>query len=151
MVEYINFEDYLEEKNKFKFRKPKRKFKKKTPQYERPFYKRLTDVEPSSARRHSAQNLRSTNRKTLGHIPQIYQPPMAKMYGISPSTEKLVKTAKKASGGFIRKISKAEVYEIATKYKFNIPDSRKPVKHLGSTGIEMFRRGPNQYYLIKAL
>ena len=38
---------------------------------------------------------------------------------------------------------------IGSKYKFNIPNARKRSKHLGSTGILMWRKSPKDYYLVK--
>lgn len=141
-------ESVIEEKNKFVLRGPKRKFKKFGPQYERPFYKKLLDVQSPSARKHSANISRTTNRKTLGQLGKTYTNTF-KGIGINPATEKIVKAAKKAPSGFVKRLTKSEVREIATKYKFNVPSSDKPIKHLGSTGIELIRKGPNAYYLIK--
>ena len=39
--------------------------------------------------------------------------------------------------------------DIAKKYKFNVPNKDKPMKHLGSTGIQMIRYKPGVYYLYK--
>lgn len=138
--------EILEEKNKYHTRRPKRKFDKRV-EYERPFYKDLLDIRAPSERKHSANSLRGTTRKSLFQTSAKYNP--ASFSNVSPGTEKVVKQAKKAGRGFVRKLTKRDVMEIALKYKFNVPDDRKPLKHLGSTGIKMIRKGPGQYYLIK--
>jgi hypothetical protein len=85
-------------------------------------------------------------RKYLTHIPFSHKPGFS---GISASTEKLIKIAKKAPVGFVRRVTKHEAIEISSKYKFKLPNKRKPIKHLSSTGIELIRKGPNFYYIIK--
>ena len=47
------------------------------------------------------------------------------------------------------KLSRKEIADIARKYKFIIPNENKPMKHLGSTGIQMIRYKPGMYYLYK--
>ena len=56
--------------------------------------------------------------------------------------------AKKAPSG-VWKLSKKEVLDITRKYQFIIPTGNKPMKHLGSTGIQMIRYKPGVYYLFK--
>lgn len=65
-----------------------------------------------------------------------------------PTAKKVLNTAKKATSGIWR-ISNRQVLEIATKYHFNVPGPTKRTRHLGSTGIILWRKGPNDYYLVK--
>ena len=99
---------------------------------------------------------RGQNRKTLEQVPDshrakktpyISQGLAAMIKGLDVST-KSVDIAKKAPSGVWR-ISKKEVLDIAKKYKFHIPNDDKPMKHLGSTGIQMIRYKPGMYYLYK--
>ena len=63
-------------------------------------------------------------------------------------SNKVIDVAKKAPTGVWR-ISKGQVLDIAKKYKFHVPDTDKPMKHLGSTGIQIIRYKPNVFYLYK--
>lgn len=99
---------------------------------------------------------RGQNRKTLEQVPDSHRakkPPYipsglaAMIKGLDVST-KAVDIAKKAPSGVWR-ISKREVLDIAKKYKFHIPNETKPMKHLGSTGIQMIRYRPGMFYLYK--
>ncbi len=65
-----------------------------------------------------------------------------------PTAEGILNTAKTATSG-AWKLSKRQVLEIANKYNFNIPNGKKKTKHLGSTGIVMWRRDASTYYLVK--
>jgi hypothetical protein len=65
-----------------------------------------------------------------------------------PMSKKILNIAKKASSG-IWKLSKRQVLEIAGKYHFNVPGPTRKTRHLGSTGIIMWRKSPNDYYLVK--
>lgn len=101
---------------------------------------------------------RGLNRKRLTQVPDSHKPEKTKM--TSPGLAAMIKgldvsgrtvdIAKKAPSG-VWKLSKQEVIDIANKYKFNIPDGDKPMKHLGSTGIQMIRYKPGMYYLYKPL
>jgi len=142
----ITFKEYLIEKNKFAIRGPKRKFHFR-PGRRLP-HKELTDVLPASSRYHSATTLRSIARQSMTHIPQFHKV----MYsGISASTEKLVKQAKQSAPGFVRRLTRKEVLEIASKYHLRVPNENKPIKHLGSTGIEIVRRARNMFFLVKSI
>lgn len=121
------FDTYLIEKN---IRTIKIRIKKKVPM----------------ADRQSQVVSRGMDRKHLRQIPIKYS---SFFTSITPgSAEGIVNSMKKTKMG-IRKISKRELVDIAKKYKFYIPNDKKPTKHLGSTGIMAWRRGPGQYYLIK--
>jgi hypothetical protein len=120
---------------------------------------------------HKFKMARGTNRKKQTQVPDSHSISKAKINqelkrlkrkkskfqdfhsfisGLETSN-KTVDVAKKSTGG-IWKISKQDVIEIAKKYKFNIPDEDKPMKHLGSTGIQMIRFPTKKgilYYLYK--
>lgn len=64
------------------------------------------------------------------------------------SAKKIVDIAKNATSGIWR-LTDRQVLEIATKYRFNIPTPTKKTKHLGSTGIILWRKSPKKYYLVK--
>lgn len=106
---------------------------------------------------HKYKMFRGLDRKNLGQVP------FSQRDGVKPPkipktlstfirqmdvSNKMVDVAKKAPSGVWR-ISKSQVLDIAKKYKFNIPNDKKPMKHLGSTGIQMIRFKPNVYYLYK--
>ncbi len=106
---------------------------------------------------HKYKMARGIGRKSLKQTPKSQEsgvkgPKLSQTIGSFVKkmdvSNKMVDVAKKASSGVWR-ISKPQVYDIASKYKFNIPDREKPMKHLGSTGIQMIRLKPNVYYLYK--
>lgn len=115
-------------------------------------YKR---IDPLNSHKYKAA--RGNSRKTLRQVPVSQQdgvkPPNTQqnllnfIKGLTLSN-KVIDVAKKASSGLWR-ISQNQVIDIAKKYKFNIPDEAKPMKHLGSTGIVMVRYKPGSYYLYK--
>lgn len=100
---------------------------------------------------------RGNNRKTLRQVPQIHSTQKtnlstfdsvgAMVKGLNISG-RIVDVAKNAPSG-VWKLSKKEVIDIAKKYKFIVPDANKPMKHLGSTGIQLVRYKPGVYYLYK--
>lgn len=99
---------------------------------------------------------RGQNRKRLTQVPDMYKNKKTSLMPVNLTSaikgldmsSHLVDVAKRAPSG-VWKISKKEVMDIARKYKFIIPDSNKPMKHLGSTGIQMVRYKPGMYYLYK--
>lgn len=106
---------------------------------------------------HKHKLIRGTNRKSLRQVPKSQEdgvkppfrsPGLADFVRKLDTSNKLIDVAKKAPTG-VWKISKAQVMDVAKKYKFNIPDKAKPMKHLGSTGIQMIRYKPGVYYLYK--
>lgn len=106
---------------------------------------------------HKYKMARGINRKTLRQVPKSQEDgvkgpkissTIASFVKQLDVSNKLVDVAKKAPTGVWR-ISKAQVFDIAKKYKFNIPNRDKPMKHLGSTGIQMVRLKPNVFYLYK--
>lgn len=99
---------------------------------------------------------RGMNRKSLIQVPDshaVNKTSMAPMglagvvKGLDTSS-RTVDVAKNAPSG-VWKLSKKEILDIARKYKFIIPNKHKPMKHLGSTGIQLIRYKPGMYYLYK--
>ena len=99
---------------------------------------------------------RGQNRKDMSQVPASYRVKKTSMVpaglaamikGLDTSSRS-VDIAKKAPSGVWR-ITPKEVNDIAKKYKFFIPVEDKPMKHLGSTGIQMIRYKPGVYYLYK--
>lgn len=102
------------------------------------------------------QQTRGMNRKNLRMVPASHAAgePSAYTKGLPQFirgldlSNKVVDQAKKAPSGVWR-ISKQQVLDIAKKYKFHVPGENKPMKHLGSTGIQIIRYKPGIYYLYK--
>ena len=112
---------------------------------------------PDHLNSHKFKMGRGLNRKKLGQVPVSQQDgvkgpklstTIAGFVNQMDVSNKSVDIAKKAPSGVWR-ISKTQVLDIAKKYKFNIPNDDKPMKHLGSTGIQLVRFKPNIYYLYK--
>lgn len=100
---------------------------------------------------------RGLDRKRLTQVPDSHRVQKTNMMipaGLSNMikgmdvSSRTVDIAKKAPMG-VWKLSKKEVLDIARKYKFIIPGKDKPMKHLGSTGIQMIRYKPGTFYLFK--
>jgi len=99
---------------------------------------------------------RGGNRKNLRQVPDSHRVDktstvpanLAAMIKGLDTSSRTVDIAKKAPSGVWR-LSKKEVLDIARKYKFIIPNDNKPMKHLGSTGIQMIRYKPGMFYLYK--
>lgn len=100
---------------------------------------------PQDQRKHHMKSSRGINRKNPNYIP-IYR--QLEHQTSLPTAENVLSNAKRASSGAWR-LSKRQVAEIAAKYKFNVPTGKKKSKHLGSTGIIMWRKSPKEYYLVK--
>lgn len=130
----INIE-YLEEKKSF------RSYKRSTERT----VKHAGKDKPMDQRKHHLKSSRGINRKRQSYIP-IYRQLAHK--DVLPTAQNVLKNAKKSSSG-IWKLSGRQVAEISQKYKFNPPTEKKSSKHLGSTGIIMWRRNPKDYYLVK--
>lgn len=99
---------------------------------------------------------RGGNRKSLSQVPDSHKADKTSMVpaglaamikGLDTSS-RTVDVAKKAPSG-VWKLSKREILDIARKYKFIVPNENDPMKHLGSTGIQMIRYKPGMFYLYK--
>ena len=100
---------------------------------------------PMDQTKHHLKTARGINRKRQSYVP-IYR--QMDHRNTLPTADNVLKTAKSASSG-AWKLSRQQVVELAGKYKFNIPTAKKHSKHLGSTGILMWRKSPKEYYLVK--
>ena len=107
--------------------------------------KAISKDKPLDQKSHMMKAARGLDRKRQSYVPLYKQ--MAHLDAL-PTAENVLKNAKKASSG-AWKLSKRQVMELASKYKFNVPTERKKTKHLGSTGILMWRKASNNYYLVK--
>ena len=85
--------------------------------------------------------------KYVSQVPKgdLEKPGGVKLISIS---QKIVNTAKKHNSGIWR-ITPLQAQEIAQQYHFNLPNRKKPIKHLGSTGIILWRKDSQTYMLIK--
>jgi len=100
---------------------------------------------PIEHKHHHLKPARGANRKNQNYIP-LYRQIAHK--DTLPTAQRILTNAKKASSG-VWKISKRQVLELAGKYKFNIPTASQKTKHLGSTGILMWRKNRKDYFLVK--
>ena len=95
---------------------------------------------------------RGGNRKNLRQVPDSHRvqktSTISSMIKGLDTSSRTVDVAKKAPSG-VWKLSKKEILDIARKYKFIIPTTDTPMKHLGSTGIQMIKYKPGHYYLYK--
>lgn len=91
------------------------------------------------------KSTRGINRKRLNLIPDYRK--LMHHPGYS-AIDNLLDNIKQMNRGIWR-VSRAQVIDIAKKYKFFIPNDNYPVKHLGSSGIQLWRRGPDEYFLVK--
>jgi hypothetical protein len=127
----------LNERATFKDFVKKRKIDKKV--------NRANKDKPQDQRKHHMKISRGINRKDQNYIPKYRR----LEHATSLSTaENVLKTAKNASSG-AWKLSPLQVKEIASKYKFIIPEKIGDSKHLGSTGILMWRKSAKDFYLVK--
>lgn len=90
------------------------------------------------------RSARSPNRKHQNLMPN-YKKFVAPIHS---SIDNMLDGIKKANRGIWR-ITNAQVLDVAKKYKFFIPNKNYPTKHLGSTGIVLWRKGPDKYFLVK--
>lgn len=90
---------------------------------------------------------RPDNRKTLGWVPASH----SKAHNPHARTniaQGVIEMAKQSNSGSW-KVSPLQAYVIAKKYRFHMPNDKKPTKRLGSTGIVLWRKAPRIYYLVK--
>lgn len=121
--------------NRPKTRKTEHKRKLKLSKDDRPIEHQRPDMKMS----------RGQQRKRQNFVPMYRS---IKSATELPTAKKVLIIAKKATSG-IWKLTGTQVIEIASKYHFNIPGPTQRVRHLGSTGILMWRKGPKDYYLVK--
>ena len=92
---------------------------------------------------------RGTGRKHLGQVPVSQQ--IRSQQSPTPaagSAQKIMTVAKKAPSG-IWKITPSQVQWLAAKFHHIPPNAKKNMKHLGNTGIIVWRKSKGTYYLVK--
>ena len=100
---------------------------------------------PLDQQKHHLKSARGIDRQSLNQVPE-YRRDAHKTDLIA--SKNILETAKKATSG-IWKLSGLQARELASKYKFNLPTTgKKRSKHLGSTGIVMWRRDKVSMYLV---
>lgn len=95
-------------------------------------------------RKHHLNMARGMDRQSLKQIPDVST---AKQTS-TPRADRILKIAKNANRG-IWKITQPQAVELANKYNFYIPDKLHQTKHLGTTGILMWRRKDGMFFLFK--
>jgi len=87
--------------------------------------------------------------KSLRQTPNIYSrnsnPSSFRTLGLA---NKVVDVAKRSPSGIWR-LTPLQVKEIALKYHHIPPNKHDPIKHLGNTGIVVWRKTPKHFYLVK--
>lgn len=141
--ELVHEKQFKKQTNPAKTKHPYRQKTRKT-EHKRKI-KISTDDRPIEHQRHDMKMSRGENRKRQSFIPAYRA---IQSQNDLPTARKILNIAKKATSG-IWKISKRQVVEIAAKYHFNVPGPSRRVRHLGSTGIIMWRKNPRDYYLVK--
>jgi predicted nucleotidyltransferase len=92
---------------------------------------------------------RGMDRQNLRQVPQS-QRVDKRMVSTSNigSAKKIIEVAKKAPSGIWR-ITPTQVQWLAAKYHHIPPNASKNIKHLGNTGIMVWRKDKNVFYLVK--
>jgi hypothetical protein len=106
--------------------------------------------DPASRRKsHMHKMNRGTGRKSLQQVPtsQMADPSMVASSNIG-SAKKIIEVAKKAPSGIWR-ITPSQVKWLAAKFHHIPPDVKNNMKHLGNTGIIVWRKDRGVYYLVK--
>jgi predicted nucleotidyltransferase len=104
---------------------------------------------PSSHRKYKDRKFnfnKGMRGKTLTQVPNIYK--KNKTHHELDLAGSVVDNAKQAPSGLWR-LTPRQVREIALKYHHIPPNERDPIKHLGNTGIIVWRKGPKLFYLVK--
>ena len=111
--------------------------------------KKVNWKEPKSS--HKYKMYRGMNRQKLSQIPtsQLSTPTSigAALSNIG-SAKKLIDTAKKSTSGIWR-LTPEQVKWISRKYHHIPPNAQKKIKHLGNTGIMVWRKARGLYFLVK--
>ena len=137
--------DIFEEKtNPAKTKHPNRPKTRKT-EHKRNIKRSQDANKPIEHQRHDMKLSRGQQRKRQNFVPAYRS---IRGDNDLPTAKKILTIAKKASSG-IWKLSKRQVVEIAAKYGFNVPGPTKRTRHLGSTGIIMWRKNSREYFLVK--
>lgn len=107
------------------------------------------EILKSKSKAYSQKMNRGMDRKHLNQV-SYSQDAMYSSMGSSNmgSAKRVVDIAKNSPSGIWR-ITPSQVKWLAIKYHHIPPDQMKPIKHLGNTGIVVWRKGENNYFLVK--
>ena len=137
-----NIEDLLDYKESFTFEQfveldeAIRKFKSRSVNWK----------DPKSIRKYKDRRFAVTRSPNVASLQQI--PDSQKSHRTLGLSQKIVDVAKRAPSGIWR-LTPMQVRELAIKYHHISPNKKQPVKHLGNTGIVVWRKAPKKYYLVK--
>jgi len=113
---------------------------------------RLKKVNWDSGGSHKYKLNRSMNRKHLRQVPVSQQTLTPTAIGSTlsniGSAKKIIDNAKKSNSGIWR-ITPQQVKWISRKYHHIPPNASKKIKHLGNTGIMVWRKAKGLYFLVK--
>lgn len=96
---------------------------------------------------HSQKSIKGMNRKHLGQVSKQKWQRFSSWRNLGTS-RKVIDNAKKSSSGIWR-VTPQQVKEISLKYHFYPPNAIHQIKHLGNTGIMIWRKDRGVYYLVK--
>lgn len=102
--------------------------------------------DPKSIRTYRDRRFAATRKAGPSGLKQI--PDSQRSHRVLGLSQKIVDVAKRAPSGIWR-LTPLQVRELAIKYHHISPNARNPVKHLGNTGIVVWRKAPQKYYLVK--
>lgn len=102
--------------------------------------------DPKSIRKYQDRRFAMSKGEGVSNLRQV--PESQKKRKTLNLAHKVVEVAKRSPSGIWR-VTPAQVQEIAIKYHHIAPDKRNPVKHLGNTGIAVWRKSKNKYFLVK--
>jgi predicted nucleotidyltransferase len=109
---------------------------------------------PKSRKSHMYKLNRGLNRQHLRQVPLSHQTGDTENMGVTKmlsnigSAQKIVNIAKKTTSGLWR-LTPQQVKWLSHKYHHIPPNAIKNIKHLGNTGIMVWRKSKNNYFLVK--
>lgn len=104
---------------------------------------------PERVKNYRSQNLhRGMNRVKLQQIPDKYKKIISKNQALNDA-KSIVNIAKEKPFG-VWKLSPLQLRSISYFYHFIPPTKQDPVKHLGNTGIIVWRKSEGDYFLVKS-
>lgn len=135
-----NFESYVETDGKNIVKESLRKVK----------LRKINWKDPTSRTKSFMQKYeRGSHRKNMQQVPDSQRVDKRSIMSSNlGSAKKIVEVAKNAPSGIWR-ITPSQVSWLAQKYHHIPPNQHKNIKHLGNTGIIVWRKAANVYYLVK--
>jgi len=113
--------------------------------------KKIDWKNPKAHKSHKYKSNRGMDRQNLAQIPDSeLNTPIGVTGHLSSigSAKRLVDIAKKTTSGIWR-LTPAQVKWLSATYHHRPPDIHKNMKHLGNTGIIVWRKRKNEYFLVK--